>query len=224
MDNKNNTPNNTEDLSFLDANPSGIQFKDILFRIIRNIHWFILCAAIGAGISYYKVKGEERLYSSSASIMLKSGASGGSESLRSSAILDEFSSRVVAMSSIFNEMMIIRSQRLMEVVVRRLNLNTQYSYTTRLAKRNKTLYNDTPVEVGFPDANEQMSASLVVTPIDGETVTLSAFQGRIDLPVMTVNIGEVVNTPVGRVVVTYTWYYNEGFNGIPIQVNRLPVR
>ena len=224
---ENNTPNtstaNNEDLSFLDSNESGIQLKDILFMVIRNIHWFILCAAIGAGISYYNVKGEEKLYSSSASIMLKSGVSGGSESLRTSAVLSEFTRNGVANSSIFNEMMIIRSQRLMETVVRRLDLNTRYSYTTRLAKRNKSLYKDSPVEVTFPDANEQLSASFVVTPKDNATVELSAFQGRTDLPVMTVNIGDEVNTPVGRVVVKYSWYYNESFNGTPIQINRQPV-
>ena len=183
MENNINTnPNNNEDLSFLEGNQSGIQFKDILFLVIRNLHWFALCALIGAGIAYYRVKGEERLYTSSASIMLKSGTSGGSETLRTSALMNEFASHGVANSSIFNEMMILRSQRLMEIVVRKLNLNTMYSYTTRLAKRNKALYKDSPIEVSFPDGNEQMSASFVVTPQNDSTVTLSAFQGREDLP------------------------------------------
>ena len=79
------SPNNSEDLSFLEEGANtGIQFKDVLVLLIRNLPWFIICAAIGAGIAYYKVKGEERIYSSSATIMLKSGSSGGSESLRSS--------------------------------------------------------------------------------------------------------------------------------------------
>ena len=223
----NNTPNKNpgvnEDLSFLEDNQSGIQFKDILFLVLRNLHWFALCALIGAGIAYYKVKGQEKLYASSASIMLKTGSSGGSESLRSSAVMNEFMGRGVAVSSIFNEMMIIRSQRLMEIVVRRLDLNTSYTYTTRLAKRNKALYKDSPIEVSFPDANEQLSASFVVTPKDAFSMTLSAFQGRVDLPEMTVNVGDSINTPVGRVVVNYTWFYNESFNGIPIQVSRQPV-
>ena len=138
---ENNKPNNNlnqnDDLSFLEESASGIQFKDIIFLVIRNLHWFVLCALIGAGIAYYKVKGEEKVYASSATIMLKTGSSGGSESLRSSAVLNEFSRGGIALSSIFNEMMIIRSQTLMEIVVRRLDLNTMYSYTTRLAKRNE---------------------------------------------------------------------------------------
>lgn len=201
--NKNNTSgSNSEDLSFLDENINqGIQFKDILVLVFRNLPWFILCALVGAGIAYYKVRGEEKIYSSSATIMLKSGSSGGSESLRTSAFINEVSGSGVAISSISNEIIIIKSQTLMENVVRRLDLNTMYSYTTRLAKRNKTLYKDSPVEVSFPDANEQMSGTLVVTPKDTATVVLSAFQGNEELPEMTVHVGDVVNTPVGKVKV-----------------------
>ena len=226
MDNSkaNVSVNSSEELSFLEDNGnSGLQFKDILVLIFRNLPWFILCALVGAGIAYYKVKGEERIYASSATIMLKSGSSGGSESLRSSALINEFSGGGVAISSISNEMIIIKSQTLMENVVRRLNLNTMYSYSTRIAKRNKVLYNDSPVEVVFPEAGEQLSASLVVTPQDGNTVVLSAFQGNEELPKMTVLVGDTVNTPVGKVMVQYTWYYNERFNGNSIHVQRFPV-
>ena len=222
--NKTNTiANNSDDLSFLEENAnSGIQFKDILVLFIRNLPWFIICALLGAGISYYKVKGEEKVYSSSATIMLKSGNSGGSESLRSSALINEFSSGV-ALSTINNEMIIIKSQTLMEIVVRRLNLNTMYSYTTRLAKRNKALYKDSPIEVSFPDANEQLWASLVVTIQNDSTVILSDFQGNKEVPAMTAHVGKVVNTPVGKVKVDYTWYYNVNFNGTSIHVLHQPV-
>ena len=107
---ENNRTNNTDDSSFLDDNQGGIQFKDILFLVIHNLPWFILCALIGAGIAYYKVKGEERVYSSSATVMLKTGNSGGSESLRTSAVMNEFSGRGLAVSTIYNEMMIMQSQ------------------------------------------------------------------------------------------------------------------
>ncbi len=144
---KNRTTNNDETSFLEDDQGGGIQFKDILFLVIHNLPWFILCALIGAGIAYYKVKGEERIYSSSASVMLKTGNSGGSESLRTSAVMSEFSGRGIAVSSIYNEMMIMQSQRLMEIVVRKLGLNTMYSYSTRLAKRNKALYQYSPIEV-----------------------------------------------------------------------------
>ena len=124
-----NNPNNTEDLSFLEEdNSSSLQFKDILMLVVRNLHWFIICALIGGAIAYYKVKSEEKVYASSTSIMLKTGSSGGSESLRSSAILNQFTGGGVAISRIDNEIIIIKSQTLMEEVVRQLGLHTSYSY------------------------------------------------------------------------------------------------
>ena len=219
-----NNINNTEDISFLEEdNAGGMQFKDILMLVVRNLHWFILCALIGAAVAYYKVKREERVYASATSIMLKTGSSGGSESLRSSAILSQFTGGGVALSRIDNEIIIIKSQTLMEEVVRRLGLHTSYSYTTRLAKRNKTLYNESPIEVMFPDANDQANASLLVTPVNEKQATLSKFNGQENAPAMTVNVGDTVNTPVGRVAVNYTWYYNSYFNGSSIAVQRRPV-
>ncbi|MBR6272386.1 MAG: hypothetical protein IKR29_02330, partial [Bacteroidales bacterium] len=225
MNTNNNTSNNTtEDLSFLDGErSSGMQFKDVIVLVWRNLHWFILCALICGGIAYYRVKSQEKIYSSTTSILLKTGASGGSESFRSSAVMNEFTGGSLALSSIMNEIIIIKSQTLMETVVRRLNLNTMYSYTTRLAKRNKTLYKDGPVEVLFPDANEQLSISLMVTPKDQYHVELSGFQEKEDAPAMIVAPGDTVNTPVGKVIVKYTWYYNDFFNETPIHVEHLPV-
>ena len=64
----NNNTNTNEDLSFLEEESSGgLQFKDILFLFIHNLHWFILCAIIGGGLAFYKVKSEEKIYSSTTS-------------------------------------------------------------------------------------------------------------------------------------------------------------
>ena len=80
MNNTNNNTNTNEDLSFLeDGNSGGMQFKDILVLIFRNLPWFLLCALIGGSIAYYKVKSQDKIYSSSTSILLKTGSSGGSE-------------------------------------------------------------------------------------------------------------------------------------------------
>ena len=220
-----NNPNTNEDLSFLeDEKAGGLQFKDILFLVLHNLHWFILCALICGGLAYYNVKGKDRIYSSATSILLKTGTSGGSESFRSSALMSQVAgANGVAVSTINNEIIIIKSQTLMENVVRRLNLNTMYSYTTRLAKRNKTLYKDSPIEVTFPGANEQLSVSMIVTPKNTKEVVLSNFNEQENAPAMTVKVGEEINSPVGKVVIEYTWFYNDFFNGTPILVRRQPV-
>ena len=86
----NNENKRPEDInSFFDESAnSGFKFKDLVFLVLRNLHWFVICALIGGLISYYKVRQEVRIYASSATLLIKSSlTSSGSESLRSSATL-----------------------------------------------------------------------------------------------------------------------------------------
>ncbi|MDO5316803.1 MAG: polysaccharide biosynthesis tyrosine autokinase [bacterium] len=217
--NKVNTSSN--DTSFLDDDAnSGFKFKDLLFLVLRNLHWFILCAAICGLYSYYKVRNQERIYASSASIMIKMAVSGGSDTYRGSSAISAITGQGVAISSVQNEMMVLKSQTNMENMVRKLNLNTMYSYKTKIAKRNKDLYKSSPIEVTFPDMEEEASASFMVRPIDNNYVMLEDIGGNV--PSMKVKLNDTVMIPQGRMVVTPTWIYKDFIN-TPIKVNRRPL-
>ena len=218
----NNKVNNTSnDVSFLDDDAnSGFKFKDVLFLVLRNLHWFILCAAICGLYSYYKVRNQERIYASSASIMIKTAMSGGSDTYRGSMALNTITGQGVAISSVQNEMMVLKSQTNMENMVRQLNLNTMYSYKTKVAKRNKDLYKTSPVEVNFPDMEEQASVSFTVRPVDNNYVMLEDIGGNV--PSMKVKLNDTVMIPQGRVVITPTWIYKDYIN-TPITVSRRPL-
>ena len=178
MDNdKNNKPANEAAFFDEDAN-SGFKFKDVIFLILRNLHWFILCAAIGGLYAYYKVRNEERVYASSATVMVKHGASAGSESMRGSSAINEIMGQGLVVSSVNNEMMVLKSQTNMENMVRKLNLNTMYSYKTKVAKRNKNLYKESPVEVTFPGMDEQTSATFTIRPVDDKYVMIEDLGGN----------------------------------------------
>ena len=73
MDNKNTNKNtSSNDNAFFDEDTnSGFKFKDVVFLVLRNLHWFLICALIGGLYAYYKVRNEDRIYSSSASVMIK---------------------------------------------------------------------------------------------------------------------------------------------------------
>ena len=59
----NNKIANNNETSFLDDDAnSGFKFKDFLFLVLRNLHWFILCAVVGGVIAYYQVRKQERIY------------------------------------------------------------------------------------------------------------------------------------------------------------------
>ena len=125
----NNTNMRPNDMNaFFDENAnSGFKFKDLVFLILHNLPWFVLCAAIGGLIAFYNVRGKERIYASSSSILIKTLANGGSESFRGSAPLNLISGPGLVVSTVNNEVMVLRSQKNMEDMVRQLNLCTMYS-------------------------------------------------------------------------------------------------
>lgn len=120
----NNANKRPDDIStfFDESANSGFKFKDVVFLVLRNLHWFLLCALVGGLIAYYKVRKEDRIYSSYASLLIKTSMSSGSESMRGSAALNALSSGPI-ISTVNNEIMILKSQSNMESMVRLLNLN-----------------------------------------------------------------------------------------------------
>ena len=51
-DNKNKKPANEAAFFDEDTN-SGFKFKDLVYLILRNLHWFLICALIGGLYAYY---------------------------------------------------------------------------------------------------------------------------------------------------------------------------
>ena len=217
--NKTNTPSN-ETAFFDEDTNSGFKFKDVVFLVLRNLHWFILCAAIGGLYAYYKVRNEERIYASSASIMIKTTSSAGSENLRGSTAVNAILGQGLLVSTVSNEIMVLKSQTNMENMVRKLNLNTMYSYKTKVAKRNKNLYKESPVEVDFPGMDEQTGATFTVRPLDDSYVMIEDLGGN--TAAIKVRLNDTVNIPQGRIVVKPTWIYKD-YKNVPIIVSHRPL-
>ena len=212
--------NTNDEMSFLEDDGNGLQLKDILYLILHNLHWFILCGLIGAGYAYWKVNGEERVYSSSASIMIKTGATSGSESMRSSSVMNQMLGNSGFVSTINNEIIILKSVTLMDSVVRNLGLNVGYSSKSKIAKRNKTLYEDSPISVTFENLDENGYYSFWVTPLDSDRFVFSEM--RDDAPEKEVKLGEKIITPIGEMTIDEKWNYNNMI-GVPVAVDVVPV-
>jgi len=215
--NKSQNPNDINAFFDEDSN-SGFKFKDMVYLILHNLHWFVLFAVAGGIIAYYMVHKQERIYSSSASILIKTAASGGSESFRGSSTLTSISGPGLFISTVNNEIMVMKSQVNMENMVRQLNLNVGYSYKTKMSRRNRDLYKESPVEVVFPELDEQAYAAFSVKPVDEEHVVLDDFGG--DIPAMEVRLNDTVISPVGKIVVKPTWRYADFTNTSIMVVHR----
>ena len=209
---------NQTDLSFLDKkDPDALSAKDIIFTVIRNIHWLLLFALVGGGIAWFRADRATRTYESHAQIKIYNERRGALDGVNS--ILDPISGnrRRVTMSSqnaLNDEIIIIKSESAMMEVARRLHLDMTYQYKTKLVRRIKDLYRDSPIAVELPDLNERDYARFSVTLHPDSLFTVSVA----DQAPVEGHLGDTVSTGLGRVIVHPTWALRELYYDYPVIV------
>ncbi len=191
---------------------------DLLRIVYVHWYWFALSVFLCLVLSFYYIKSTPRTYSRTASVLIKDEGRGAK--LPTEAAAFEEVNMLNSMSSVDNEVLIFKSKRLMMEVARRLKLDISYRRKGKL--RDWELYTHSPVQVSFPEATEQMSLALNITPLSEKEVLLSGFPEQPDsvktVERMTVALNDTVETPVGKLVVTPSLYYSENYYGIPIKV------
>ena len=123
-----------------------------------------------------------------------------------------------------NEMLVFQSRSLVEKVVRRLSLDKSYKINDGLRKIE--LYTKSPVEVNFETAADGQYFSFEVMPLDSTQVELKDFvlaaagSQILDDTKIVATLGDTINTPVGRLVVTPTLYYADVYYDEPIYFSK----
>ena len=203
------------DLSFLEKkDANSLSGKDIFYTILRNLHWLILSAVICAGVAYYRSDRADRIYESHAKIRLNSVTRSRLES--GTTTLENITDRRVAitMNAINDEIIVLQSETPMLEVAKRLNLGTSYFYQTKLVKRVRDLYRESPITVQMLDINESDNATAVVTVSSDSTFVIEI--GEFE-PVKG-HLGDTVSTSLGRVSIMPTWALRELYYDNPITV------
>ena len=213
-----NSQQELSDLSFINRQQlSGYHVKDILFLMLRNLHWILLCAAVGAFLSYLFSSRQERIYESNAKILIRSGAglNINDDDAREGVIKNALGMSSFYSSSINNEIMILTSKTTILKAVEDLHLNINYTTKTRLTRRTKDLYGISPVIVDFNDADRQTQGSFVVRIASQDSVEIL----QNDFPAIAAAFDNPVITPLGSITVHRTWNYTPSDNGKEITVN-----
>ena len=203
------------DLSFLEKkDANSLSGKDVFYTILRNLHWLILSAAICAGVAYYRSDRADRIYESHAKIRLNSVTRSRLES--GTTTLENITDRRVAitMNAINDEIIVLKSETPMLEVAKRLNLGTSYFYQTKLVKRVRDLYRESPITVQMLDINESDNATAVVTVSSDSTFVIEI--GEFE-PVKG-HLGDTVSTGLGRISIMPTWALRELYYDNPITV------
>lgn len=192
---------------------SSINPLDIFKFLLSNWYWYLLSILICVTVGWYVFATTQKMYSCSASVIFKDTQSAAAE-----ARLDRLTGGYYygGNSNTSNEILQLRSNKLMQDVVKRLGAEVSYVVMDNL--REEELYTQSPVKIVFPEMEDFKEVSLVATPLDKERVRLSEFSFLDkDVEVM---MGDSVETSVGKIVVTPTLYYSDSWYGRKIDVRK----
>ena len=212
--------NQDTDLSFLEKkDANSLSGKDIFFTIIRNLHWLILCALFCGAVAYYISDRAKRIYESHAKIQINSITRNRLDN--GASMLENITNRRVAvtMNAINDEIIVLQSETPMLEVAKRLGLGTTYKYKTKLVKRVKDLYRESPIIVKMLDVNEDEYADFDITLSKDSTFVIQIGEDGI----FKGHLNDTVSTTLGRIAVHPTWALRELYYDDPISVSHLNV-
>lgn len=115
-------------------NGSGLTLHDLLQMVLANWYWFALSVLICLGMAYYYLASTPKIYSRTATILVKDSRKGGDMELGAFSDLVGFQNR----RNVDNEVYILQSHRLMSEVVKRLHLTVNYSVRTGCGRSTST--------------------------------------------------------------------------------------
>lgn len=222
MENKTQNTNRTE---FESIFQHTVSLSEIFEKSLKNWYWFAISIFIFLCVGALYLLSTSPVYRREATVLIKDARRGGAASeLSAFADIAGISTR----RSVDNELYVLQARRLMVEVVERLNLTT--NYTIKSGLRTVTLYKNAPIEVSYVDnlGGKGCAFTAILSP---EEVTIYDFscsrkpseqaEKKSDKKfTVTAKYGEVINLPIGQIVINPTLYFNPDYVGKEIRVSK----
>ena len=188
------------------ATSPAVLVKKILALVLRNWYWFVISLAIAMAIAAYLVMSEVPVYQRTASIMIKPmGGDGADKTLRELGIEQ-------TSTNLTNELLLMKSGVVAEQIVRRLNLDVDYTREGRFYTI--TMYGrDLPLRLSFCDLADNERGRLWASLQSDGTLTLNDWSKNgqaLQDPKVVMHLGDTVETPLGRIAAVASPYYRDG--------------
>ena len=187
--------------------------QDFIRLILPNWYWYLasLILFMCGAVLYLEITPPK--YMRQATVLVKDSRKGsGTEVTAFSDILGGIGRR-----SVDNEIHIFESRRLMESVVVRYDLTTQYTVKERL--RTVDLYGRCPMLVKFTDENNDATGSFTYRVEANDRVRIGNFSNNEGFAV-TVSPGDTIATPLGNITLIETPYVDDHRE---VMVSKLPL-
>lgn len=178
---------------------------ELLRMICRYWYAFVIILAIALTIAYVKLHSTSPVYTRTASVLIKSGKNNGR--LGSESQVFQEVGVLNTSANVDNELLIFKSERLSQLVVERLNLQTVYLYKNGLMQED--LYAKSPVTVRWMEEKPE-TGNFQVTLLVGKKVKLEHFSGDEKMVVEGI-LGQTLNTPMGKLQIHPTLFYNQSW-------------
>ena len=214
---ENNSMNNKPHSEVENSFKRTVHIGELFGKALKNWYWFAISIAVFVSIGVFHLLSTSPVYHREAAVLIKDARRGSAASeLSAFADIAGISTR----RSVDNELYVLQARRLMAEVVERLNLSVNYAIKSKL--RTNTLYRVSPVEITFIDdlGGKACAFSLLLSE---EGVTLSEFKSKNEEDdgfTATAKYGEVINLPLGQIVVNPTLYFNSEYIGESILVSK----
>ena len=176
--------------------------QDFIRLILPNWYWYLasLIICLSGAVLYLKTTPPQ--YLRTATVLVKDSRKGsGTEVTAFSDIMGGIGRR-----SVDNEIHIFKSRRLMESVVKRYDLTTEYTIEERL--RTTDIYGRSPMLVKFTDEHNDAVGSFKYRVDRDGNVLLSGFNDDESFSAL-VAPGDTIATPLGNISLVATPYANE---------------
>ena len=175
--------------------------KDFLFMCLAKWYWFLLSMVLALSIAMFYILRTQPTYTRSSQVMIKSDNKGASIGSAMSDFADM--GMLSTSTSVDNELIAIQSPSVMAEVVKRLQLDMNYSVDGTFHK--KTVYGKTlPVNVRLMEVEDNAVVTLTLDVNEDGTVSLYDFvwyedggKKKQDDAVVG-NMLEPMETPVGK--------------------------
>lgn len=191
----------------------------------KHWHWFIISPVLCCFIAGFYLLITPKNYERTAKIIVKEDSKKSAGELDEMTILNEINFFFQG-TNINNEVEVLQSQNIMQEVVKRLCLDI--SYTKRFGLKKHELYNESPIVVVFPDIEKNYKEfSLQVKFLSENKIKIKVLKtgsSTLRFAPITANFYDTIATPLGKMLVVPTEFFNNSFINKSIYVAKSDTR
>ncbi|MBS7395330.1 MAG: AAA family ATPase, partial [Prevotellamassilia sp.] len=209
-----------ENPNFQEVEERNFKIEDFLIVILSKWYWIVLSVILAVTAATLWTLRSTPIYTRSAALLIKNDENNTSSINQEFKDLGIFSQN----ANINNEIIILSAPVLMEETVKRAHTDIQMTVEEGL--HNAPLYDNSPITLLMPEASDQFGCSFKMKLLPNKKAELWDFvtDNGINETKVTVDMGTLGRTPVGKVVIQPTKFWGKTFTDQEITVTKYPVK